>query len=59
MDYSVPYFASFTGIGYNSKVLTTAPKSWRVFEDSKYLKRCSLLNDQREVLGIAFLTLLK
>jgi spermidine/putrescine transport system substrate-binding protein len=57
MDYSVPYLASFTGIGYNSKVLTTAPKSWRVFEDSKYLKRCSLLNDQREVLGIALKTL--
>jgi spermidine/putrescine transport system substrate-binding protein len=57
MDYSVPYLASFTGIGYNSKILTTPPKSWRVFENTKYVKRCSLLNDQREVLGIALKTL--
>ena len=57
MDYSVPYLASFTGIGYNTKILTQAPDSWKVFENDKYAKRCSLLNDQREVFGIALKTL--
>jgi spermidine/putrescine transport system substrate-binding protein len=57
MKYSIPYLASFTGIGYNSKIFTTKPDSWNILNDPKCTKRSSLLNDQREVIGIALKTL--
>ena len=57
MKYSVPYFVSFTGIGYNTKQLKDFKPSWKMFEEASINHRCSLLNDQREVLGAALSTL--
>lgn len=55
MEYSVPYFISFTGIGYDKEKIKDFEPSWKMF-DRKGL-RCSLLDDQREVLGAALKTL--
>lgn len=53
LSYTVPYFVSFTGIGYlESKVKDFKP-SWKMFEREDLKGRTSLLNDQREVVGCA------
>ena len=65
MSYTVPYFVSFTGIGYDPDKVKNFEPSWRMFEKAEIAKRCSLLNDQRESLlndqretiGAALLTL--
>ncbi len=57
LKYSVPYFVSFTGIGYNSEKVKDFTPSWSMFERASLNKRCSLLNDLREVLGAALCTL--
>lgn len=57
MQYTVPYFVSFTGIGYNSERLKDFQPSWRQFEREDIKKRCTLLDDQREVIGAALRTL--
>lgn len=55
MRYCVPYFISFTGIGYDKTKISDFEPTWKMF-DRKGLK-CSLLDDQREVLGAALKTL--
>ena len=55
LKYTVPYFASFTGIGYNTKKVKDFVPSWRMFERADLKGRCSLLNDLREVIGIGLL----
>ncbi len=57
MQYTVPYFVSFTGIGYDPEKVKNFEPSWRMFEKPEIAKRCSLLNDQRETIGAALLTL--
>ncbi len=57
MSYTVPYFVSFTGIGYDPDKVKNFEPSWRMFEKAEIAKRCSLLNDQRETIGAALLTL--
>jgi len=57
MKYTVPYFVSFTGIGFNTQKVKDFRPSWRMFEDASMNRRCSLLNDQRELLGAALCTL--
>ena len=57
MKYAIPYFASFTGIGYNKKKVKDFKPSWHMFERDDLNKHCSLLNDHREVLGAALNTL--
>ncbi|MBR2427849.1 MAG: spermidine/putrescine ABC transporter substrate-binding protein [Lentisphaeria bacterium] len=56
-EYSVPYFISFTGIGYNSKKVKNFVPSWRMFERADLKGKMSLLDDQREVIGCALRTL--
>lgn len=56
-EYSVPYFISFTGIGYNSKKVKGFVPSWRMFERADLKGKMSLLDDQREVIGCALRTL--
>lgn len=51
--YSIPYLWGTVGIGYDSSVMTTPPDSWEVLWDARYTGRISLLNDQREVFGMA------
>ncbi|MBO7329008.1 MAG: spermidine/putrescine ABC transporter substrate-binding protein [Lentisphaeria bacterium] len=57
MKYTVPYFVSFTGIGYDTTKVKDFKPTWRMFEKESLKRRCSLLNDQREVLGVALRTL--
>ncbi|MCR4575455.1 MAG: spermidine/putrescine ABC transporter substrate-binding protein [Lentisphaeria bacterium] len=57
MTYTVPYFCSFTGIGYDPEKVPDFEPSWHMFEKASIVKHCSLLNDQRETIGAALLTL--
>lgn len=56
-EYSVPYFVSITGIGYNSKKVKDFKPSWRMFERADLKGKMALLDDQREVMGCALRTL--
>ena len=51
MRYSVPYFVSFTGIGYDKGKVKDFEPTWKMFEREGL--KCSLLDDQREVIGAA------
>lgn len=55
--YSVPYFISFTGIGYDSSKVKDFDPSWKMFEREDLKGKTSLLDDYREVLGAALRTL--
>jgi spermidine/putrescine-binding protein len=55
--YSIPYLWGTVGIGYDSNVLATPPDSWEVLWDPRYKGRISMLNDQREVFGMALRSL--
>ena len=52
-QFAIPYLWGTVGIGYNSSVVTEVPTSWDVLWDPRYAGRISMLNDQREVLGLA------
>ena len=56
-EYVVPYMMSYTGIGYNKEVIKDFEPSWRMFERTDLQKRATLLDDKREVIGAALLTL--
>lgn len=51
--FSIPYLWGTVGIGYDSSVMATPPDSWEVLWDPRYKGRMSMLNDQREVFGMA------
>ena len=51
LKFSVPYFVSFTGIGYDTTRVKNFEPSWTMFEREDLKNRCSLLNDLREVIG--------
>ena len=51
--HSVPYAYGITGIGYNATEMGEVD-SWEVFWNPKYAERLLLLDDMREVFGIAF-----
>lgn len=57
MEYTVPYFVSFTGIGYDSRNVKDFQPTWRMFERADLKGKTSLLDDQREVIGCALRTL--
>ena len=58
MEHSVPYMMGYSAIGYRrERVPNFDEPTWRVFEREDLKKRCTLLNDIREVLGIALKTL--
>lgn len=57
LKYSVPYFVSFVGIGYDTERVKDFKPTWHMFEREDIHRRCSLLNDQREVMGSALKTL--
>ncbi|MFA6689280.1 MAG: extracellular solute-binding protein [Sphaerochaetaceae bacterium] len=54
MRYSVPYNMGASGVAVNK---TKAPegyaRDWSIFEDSRFAKRMSMLDDMREVMGAA------
>jgi spermidine/putrescine transport system substrate-binding protein len=51
--YSIPFSWGTTGFVYNSEILTTPPDDWEYLwqNQDKLLKRITLLNDVREVMG--------
>src|SRR5438132_11878131 len=51
--YSVPYLWGTTGIGYNADLVKPPPETWQVLWDARYKGKISLLNDEREVFGMA------
>lgn len=51
--HAVPYLWGTVGIGFDSEVVTTQPDSWEVLWDPRYRGKISMLNDQREVFGVA------
>ena len=51
--YSVPYTFGTAGIAYDSAVVSPAPDSWAVLWDTKYRNQFSMLDDQRETIGVA------
>ncbi len=51
--HSIPYTYGTTGIAYDSSVVSPAPDSWSVLWDEKYKNQFSLLDDEREALGIS------
>ena len=53
MEYCVPYFISFTGIGYDKSKVPDFRPSWRMFEREDLKGRCALLDDEREVISAA------
>ncbi|MBO7392543.1 MAG: spermidine/putrescine ABC transporter substrate-binding protein [Verrucomicrobia bacterium] len=57
LEYTVPYFASFTGIGYDSEKVKDFEPTWAMFEREDLKGRTSLLDDHREVIGCALITL--
>lgn len=50
--YSVPYFWGTTGLGYNKQKLGQVD-SWKVLFDPKHKGRILMLDDMREVFGVA------
>jgi spermidine/putrescine transport system substrate-binding protein len=56
-EYSIPYMMSYTGIGYNKDVIKDFEPTWHIFERTDLQKRATLLDDKREVIGAALLTL--
>jgi spermidine/putrescine transport system substrate-binding protein len=56
-QFAIPYLWGTVGIGYNAAVVTEVPTSWDVLWDPQYSGRISMLNDQREVFGLALRSL--
>jgi len=57
LEYTIPYFVSFTGIGYDTEKVKDFEPSWAMFEREDLKGRTSLLDDHREVIGCALITL--
>lgn len=55
--YGVPYLVSYTGIGYRKDRVIPFSPTWKIFADSQFKGRMTLLNDMREALGASLLTL--
>ena len=54
--YSVPWATGTTGIGYDSEVFKTAP-DWSVFADPTHKGRMTILNEAREALAMALISI--
>ena len=51
--YSIPYTWGTAGIGYDSSVVNPPPDSLSILWDKRYSGKFSMLDDQREVIGVA------
>lgn len=51
--YTVPYLWGTTGIGVNTRFVKEPIESWDALWDPKYRGRIAMLNDPREVFGVA------
>lgn len=57
LEYGVPYFMSYTGIGYNRQKLPDFEPTWNVFKRTDLKGYMTLLDDYSEVIGAGMLTL--
>ncbi|NLK45272.1 MAG: extracellular solute-binding protein [Treponema sp.] len=57
MKYSVPYCMGAAGIVVNREKVSNYSKSWSIFADKSLNQRMSMLDDMREVLGAALISL--
>jgi spermidine/putrescine transport system substrate-binding protein len=55
--FSIPYFVGAAGINVNTEFVKDYEESWHIFERPDLKNRISLLNDTRDMLGAALLTL--
>lgn len=53
LGYAVPYFMSYTGLGYNKKMVKDFRPTWDIFLRADLKNRMTLLDDYSEVLGAA------
>jgi len=53
MEYSVPYMAGSTGIGYQKGRVPDFEPTWGMFDRTAYKGRITMLNDMRECIGAA------
>ena len=53
LDYSVPYFMSYTGLGYNKELVKDFEPSWNIFKRADLKDRMTLLDDFSEIIGAA------
>lgn len=53
LDYSVPYFLSYTGLGYNKKLVKDFEPTWNIFLREDLKDRMTLLDDGSEIIGAA------
>ncbi|MBR6471389.1 MAG: spermidine/putrescine ABC transporter substrate-binding protein [Victivallales bacterium] len=53
LDYAVPYFVSYTGIGYNKQEVKNFEPSWDIFSRTDLKNRMTLLDDHSEIIGAA------
>jgi putrescine transport system substrate-binding protein len=54
--YSIPWATGTTGIGYDSDVIKTPP-DWSVFANPTYKGRMTILNEAREALAMALISI--
>jgi spermidine/putrescine transport system substrate-binding protein len=57
MDYSVPYYWGAAGITVNTAMVPNYEKSWSIFSRKDLKGRMTMLDDMREVLGDALVSL--
>lgn len=57
MQYSVPYFMGAAGIAVNKEKVSDYNRNWSIFADKKLDQRMSMLDDMREVIGDALISL--
>ena len=53
LDYSVPYFMSYTGLAYNKLLVENFEPTWNIFLRDDLKNRMTLLDDYSEVIGAA------
>ena len=56
-DFALPYLITFTGLAWNQDRVNLDQISWTVFGNPKYRGRMTMLNDIREAIGAALITL--
>jgi spermidine/putrescine transport system substrate-binding protein len=57
MEYSVPYYWGAAGITVNTAKVPQFERSWNIFADTRLKGRMTMLDDMREVLGDALVSL--
>ncbi|GHV83598.1 spermidine/putrescine ABC transporter substrate-binding protein [Spirochaetia bacterium] len=57
MEYSVPYYWGAAGVAVNTAKVPNYEKNWSIFERSDLKNRMTMLDDMREVMGDALVSL--